>query len=215
MTNTKQAVAAGDISREAAAELIYREAMLLDQHQWEEWLSLYSADAVFWMPSWGSESELITDPELELNLIYFKNRDGLEDRVFRIESGDSFATVPMDRTAHVVRKRAVIAGLPGPVRGGVVQAEQEGVSVVAGSLLNIGHGALCEQVGEVAIVVQAVLAFPQIVVAAAVDVGEIIQAARHGAYEVLVARLQWTEMRQVTQMPLAHQGGAITRPPQQ
>ena len=47
MTNTKQAAAADDISREAAAELIYREAMLLDQHQWEEWLSLYSADAVF------------------------------------------------------------------------------------------------------------------------------------------------------------------------
>ena len=83
MTNTKQAAAADDISREAAAELIYRESMLLDQHQWEEWLSLYSTDAVFWMPSWGSESELITDPELELNLIYFKNRDGLEDRVFR------------------------------------------------------------------------------------------------------------------------------------
>ena len=30
MTNPKQAAAAEDISREAAAELIYREAMLLD-----------------------------------------------------------------------------------------------------------------------------------------------------------------------------------------
>ena len=115
MTNTKQAAAAEDISREAAAELIYREAMLLDQHQWEEWLSLYSTDAVFWMPSWGSESELITDPELELNLIYFKNRDGLEDRVFRIESGDSFATVPMDRTAHVVGSVLVTGREPGQI----------------------------------------------------------------------------------------------------
>ena len=115
MTNTNQVATAGDISRDAAAELIYREAMLLDERQWEEWLSLYTTDAVFWMPSWGSESELITDPELELNLIYFKNRDGLEDRVFRIESGDSFATVPMDRTAHVVGSVLVTGREPGQI----------------------------------------------------------------------------------------------------
>ena len=84
MTNTNQAAAAGDISREAAAELIYREAMLLDQHQWEEWLSLYSADAVFWMPSWGSESELITDPDetlcLLFNVMKMKNMYGKQVR---------------------------------------------------------------------------------------------------------------------------------------
>ena len=35
-------------------------------------------------------------------MIYLRNRGGLEDRVFRIESRDSYASVPLDRTVHVV-----------------------------------------------------------------------------------------------------------------
>lgn len=88
--------------RERAAELIYREAMLLDERKWHDWLALYADDAVFWMPSWANESETTTDPELELNLIYLKGHAHLEDRVFRLETNDSFASVPMARTVHVV-----------------------------------------------------------------------------------------------------------------
>ncbi len=86
----------------AAAALINREAMLLDRHRWEEWIDLYTEDAVYWVPSWASEEETTTDPETQLNLIYLRNRGGLEDRVFRIESRDSYASVPLDRTVHIV-----------------------------------------------------------------------------------------------------------------
>jgi 3-phenylpropionate/cinnamic acid dioxygenase small subunit len=88
--------------KNAVEELIYREAALLDAKKWREWLELYAEDAVFWMPTWASEYEPTSDPELELNLMYLKGRAHLEDRVFRIETGDSFASVPMARTAHVV-----------------------------------------------------------------------------------------------------------------
>jgi 3-phenylpropionate/cinnamic acid dioxygenase small subunit len=88
--------------RRTVEELIYREAALLDEKKWQEWLALYTEDAVFWMPSWASESETTADPELELNLLYLKGRSHLEDRVFRIQTGRSFASVPMDRTAHLV-----------------------------------------------------------------------------------------------------------------
>jgi 3-phenylpropionate/cinnamic acid dioxygenase small subunit len=88
--------------RDSAEELLYREASYLDQKKWKEWLSLYTEDALFWMPAWASEYETITDAELELNLIYLKGRHHLEDRVFRLETGESFASVPMARTAHVV-----------------------------------------------------------------------------------------------------------------
>lgn len=83
-------------------DLIYREARLLDGKKWHDWLSLYTEDAVFWMPSWAGEYETTSDPELELNLVYLKGRAHLEDRVFRLETEDSFASVPMARTAHVV-----------------------------------------------------------------------------------------------------------------
>ena len=82
--------------------LIYRESTLLDRREWYDWIDLYTEDAVFWVPSWANEEETTDDPDLNLNLIYLRNRGGLEDRVFRIESRDSYASVPLDRTVHVV-----------------------------------------------------------------------------------------------------------------
>jgi 3-phenylpropionate/cinnamic acid dioxygenase small subunit len=83
-------------------ELIAREATLLDRRRWDEWIDLYTEDAVYWVPSWANEEETTTDPELHLNLIYLRSRGGLEDRVFRIESRDSYASLPLDRTVHVI-----------------------------------------------------------------------------------------------------------------
>jgi 3-phenylpropionate/cinnamic acid dioxygenase small subunit len=82
--------------------LILDEARCIDQKRWDDWIALYTEDAVFWMPSWKDEGSTTSDPEFELNLIYLPNRQGLEDRIYRIDSGDSFASVPLDRTTHVV-----------------------------------------------------------------------------------------------------------------
>jgi benzoate/toluate 1,2-dioxygenase subunit beta len=82
--------------------LIYREAMLLDRRRWDEWIDLYTEDAIYWVPAWANEEETTDDPDTQLNLIYLRNRGGLEDRVFRIETRDSYASHPLDRTVHVV-----------------------------------------------------------------------------------------------------------------
>ncbi|MBN3757084.1 benzoate 1,2-dioxygenase small subunit [Paraburkholderia sp. Tr-20389] len=79
---------------------LYREARLLDDEQWDEWLDLYHPDAVFWMPSWDDTDQLITDPQREISLIYYPSRQGLEDRVFRIKTERSSATIPDTRTSH-------------------------------------------------------------------------------------------------------------------
>ena len=84
------------------SELIFWEATLLDRRRWEEWIELYSEDAVFWVPSWADEENTTDDPETQLNLMYFPSRSGIEDRVFRIESRDSYASLPLDRTVHLV-----------------------------------------------------------------------------------------------------------------
>lgn len=96
------------VTKEAAEVLVFEEAACLDERRWADWLALYAEDAVFWMPAWANESETTSDPELELNLLYLKGRAALEDRVFRIESGDSFATVPMARTVHLVSNVRVL-----------------------------------------------------------------------------------------------------------
>lgn len=79
---------------------LYREARLLDDEQWAEWLECYHPEARFWMPSWDDDGKLVEDPEREISLIYYPNRQGLEDRVFRIRTERSSATMPETRTSH-------------------------------------------------------------------------------------------------------------------
>lgn len=81
---------------------LYRESRLLDDEQWDEWLECYSPDAEFWMPAWDDNDELVTNPQEEISLIYYPNRQGLEDRVFRIKTERSSATMPDTRTSHNV-----------------------------------------------------------------------------------------------------------------
>ncbi|EZQ19518.1 benzene 1,2-dioxygenase [Halopseudomonas bauzanensis] len=81
---------------------INREARLLDDRQWDEWLTCYHEEAVYWMPCWDDEDTLTEDPETELSLIYYANRKGLEDRVYRIKTERSGATsMPEPRTTHL------------------------------------------------------------------------------------------------------------------
>ena len=83
-------------------QLINKETTLLDRRLWDEWIDLFAEDAVYWVPSWADEEKTVNDPETQLNLMYFRDRGGLEDRVFRIESRDSYASLPLDRTVHLV-----------------------------------------------------------------------------------------------------------------
>ena len=82
--------------------VLYREARLLDTQQWDDWLAMYDPDCVFWVPAWDGEHTMTDDPNAEISLIYYASRAGLEDRVWRIRSGKSIASVPMVRTTHVV-----------------------------------------------------------------------------------------------------------------
>ena len=81
-------------------DFLYREARYLDDGLWDQWLALYAADATFWMPAWDDDDGLTCDPQREISLIWYGNRGGLEDRVFRIKTERSSATVPATRTSH-------------------------------------------------------------------------------------------------------------------
>ncbi|MBK4737659.1 benzoate 1,2-dioxygenase small subunit [Noviherbaspirillum pedocola] len=88
------------VHKDRICDFLYREARLLDDEQWDEWLSCYHQDAKFWMPAWDDNDTLVEDPEREISLIYYPNRQGLEDRVFRIKTERSSATMPNTRTSH-------------------------------------------------------------------------------------------------------------------
>ena len=96
------------IAHEAVCAFLYREARYLDDKDWDNWLELYAADASFWMPSWDDNDELTQDPQREISLIWYGNRSGLEDRVFRIKTERSSATVPDTRTSHNISNVEVL-----------------------------------------------------------------------------------------------------------
>ncbi|TFH85784.1 benzoate 1,2-dioxygenase small subunit [Billgrantia azerbaijanica] len=87
---------------------LYREARLLDDREWDAWLECYSKDAEFWMPAWDDDDRLTEDPQSEISLIYYPNREGLEDRVYRIKTERSGASTPEPRTTHQVTNIEVL-----------------------------------------------------------------------------------------------------------
>ena len=98
----------------AGVELVHREARLLDEQRWDDWLALYTEDCEYWMPAWKADGTLTANPRTELSHIYYASRAGLEDRVVRIRSGKSVASTPMPRTAHIL---ASVLPLESPAGG--------------------------------------------------------------------------------------------------
>ncbi|OYD23694.1 benzoate 1,2-dioxygenase small subunit [Oceanimonas baumannii] len=97
------------MSVEQIQAFIFREARLLDDRQWDQWLECYSKDVVYWMPAWDDEDQLTEDPQTEISLIYYPNREGLEDRVYRIKTERSGASsLPEPRTTHLTSNLEIL-----------------------------------------------------------------------------------------------------------
>ena len=94
---------------EDARQFLYREARYLDDRDWDAWLALYAPDVEFWMPSWDDDDTLTEDPQSEISLIWYGNKGGLEDRVFRIRTERSSATrLPEPRTSHNINNVEIV-----------------------------------------------------------------------------------------------------------
>ena len=96
------------ISYEAACAFLYREARYLDEKDWDSWLACYDPNVTFWMPSWDDDGELTDDPQTQVSLIYYSRRAGLEDRVYRIRTERSSATIPDTRTTHNITNVEIV-----------------------------------------------------------------------------------------------------------
>ncbi|AGH50737.1 benzoate 1,2-dioxygenase small subunit [Sphingomonas sp. MM-1] len=93
---------------ETITAFLHREARLLDDREWDEWLTCYSPTASFWMPAWDDDDQLVDDPQSQVSLIYYCNRDGLEDRVFRLKTERSGASTPEPRTCHFIANVEIV-----------------------------------------------------------------------------------------------------------
>jgi benzoate/toluate 1,2-dioxygenase beta subunit len=98
------------ITVDEVEKFLYAEARMLDDRDFEGWLECYAPDSEFWMPAWDDDDSLTTDPQSEMSLIWYGNRGGLEDRVFRIRTDRSSATsLPEPRTGHNITNVEIVS----------------------------------------------------------------------------------------------------------
>jgi 3-phenylpropionate/cinnamic acid dioxygenase small subunit len=90
--------------RERVRMLLEREARLLDQLRYEDWLKLYAAECVYWVPSTPNAG----DPRREVSVM-FDDRRRLEDRVYRLRTGFAWSQAPASRTVRLITNVEVFA----------------------------------------------------------------------------------------------------------
>jgi benzoate/toluate 1,2-dioxygenase subunit beta len=118
MSSAEVDVASGqDVA--AVAEFLYREADLLDSRRLEEWLELYTEDAIYWIPQ-GDEPDHVHHVS-----IAYDDRRRLHERVLRLASGFAFSQDPPSRTCHVVGNVRIVGESDGDllVESNLVLAE--------------------------------------------------------------------------------------------
>ena len=87
-----------------SVDCIEREARLLDQLRYDDWLAMYTAECVYWVPSTPNAG----DPRREI-AIMFDDRRRLEDRVYRLRTGFAWSQAPASRTVRLITNVEVFA----------------------------------------------------------------------------------------------------------
>jgi 3-phenylpropionate/cinnamic acid dioxygenase small subunit len=94
-----------NVDRQEVENFLYKEARLLDDGKLQEWLALFTPDARYWIPCNRDD----IDPMREVSII-FDDRQRMEERVWRIESGLAYAQEPRSRTRHLLTNVEVLPG---------------------------------------------------------------------------------------------------------
>ena len=93
-----------DLMREIE-DFFYKEADLLDEREYDQWLDLLTEDVVYWMPmrknvSYANRGKDIT---AEDDVAWFHDdKETLRKRVKQIQTGIHWADEPISRVAHVI-----------------------------------------------------------------------------------------------------------------
>ena len=94
--------------RDACRQVVEREARLLDQHRYEDWLAMFARECIYWVPGtvWGTPQQ--GDPRREIT-VTFDDRRRLEDRIYRLRTGYAWSQAPASRTVRMISNVEVFA----------------------------------------------------------------------------------------------------------
>jgi len=103
--------------KEEVEGFLYREAELLDERRYEEWLDLFTEDAHYWMPMRRNVPR--DEPEREFTRTgadvnwFDEGKDTLTRRVRQILTGIHWAEEPPSRICHIVSNVQILSPAPG------------------------------------------------------------------------------------------------------
>ena len=84
-------------TRDQFRMLLEREARLLDQLRYDDWLAMYTPECIYWVPSTPAAG----DPRREISVM-FDDRRRLEDRIYRMRTGFAWSQAPASRTVRLI-----------------------------------------------------------------------------------------------------------------
>ena len=98
------------------ADFLYREAELLDERRYQEWLALLADDIRYWMPmrrnvKLGDDQREFTRSGSDINW-FDEGKETLARRVRQIETGIHWAEEPVSRISHLVTNIQLIEATP-------------------------------------------------------------------------------------------------------
>ena len=88
---------ATNVSVRDVEEFLYREARFADENRYDEWMALWTDDAIYWVPTNKDDY----DPRYHVSMIY-DHRERLQDRVDRLKSGAAWSQEPKSRMRHLI-----------------------------------------------------------------------------------------------------------------
>lgn len=87
------------LSRDDLIDFVYAEARMLDEGRFDEWLTHWAPDGVYWMPlEWNQQ-----DPVHETSLLH-EDQFMLRLRVERLNGARTFSQKPKSRCLHVLNR---------------------------------------------------------------------------------------------------------------
>lgn len=92
-----------EIDIRAVEAFVYREARLADDHDYDAWESLWTDDAVYWVPVDGEG----TDPATTMSII-FDNRNRIRTRLSQLRTGKRYSQAPRSTLRRVVSNVEVL-----------------------------------------------------------------------------------------------------------
>lgn len=87
-----------DVSQDAAQAFVYREARLLDERRYDDWLGLWASDqdVLYWVPAEDDHAGT------EVISYVYDNGRRMTTRVRQLLTGERYSQVPFSRTVRIV-----------------------------------------------------------------------------------------------------------------